>query len=496
MARSIVVRRNHPAALDAAAARQLHERISRLAVVCLPVTTLMPNPRNAKQHPDKQIRLLAENIRKFGVTHPILVDETDTILAGHARFEALKLLKSASAPVIRITDLNSQEKRALALADNKLAELGTWNTEILGDELKQLMIDTAELSIDYALTGFDTVEIDQLLGGDPSLGKPDPADEVSAPVAGEPPATRPGDLWICGNHRLLCGDALDAASYRVLLAGEQANIVFTDPPYNVPNAGYVSRRANVREFPMASGELSVDDFTYFLELMATHIADNVVDGAVIYLCMDWRHLDELLAATKPYFGKPKDMVVWVKSNAGQGSFYRSQHEHIAVYVAGNAAPTNNFRLGERGRYRSNCWQYPDFNSFGPNRDAALSVPPTMKPVALVADALRDCSKRGEIVLDPFAGSGTTMIAAERTGRRARLMEIDTIYCDAVVRRWDTFSTMPARLAETNETLAEVAVRRCRPARPGSETGSSYPEPPNDNDVDQQPVNIDRVGHDI
>jgi hypothetical protein len=175
-----------------------------------------------------------------------------------------------------------------------------------------------------------------------------------------------------------------------------------------------------------SGELSSEEFVEFLQTISSHIAANVANGAVVYICMDWRHLDELSAATRRYFGKPKNMIVWVKTNGGQGSFYRSQHEHIAVYVAGTAAPTNNFRLGERGRYRTNVWSYAGFNSFGRDRATALSVHPTMKPVALVADALRDCSKRGEIVLDPFGGSGTTMIAAERSGRAARLIEIDPI----------------------------------------------------------------------
>ena len=267
--------------------------------------------------------------------------------------------------------------------------------------------------------------------------------------------TKPGDLWVCGQHRLYCGDALDPASYRVLLRGVPADIVFTDPPYNVRVAGHVSQRADAREFAMASGELSPEEFVDFLQTISGHIAANVENGAVVYICMDWRHLDELSAATRRYFGKPKNMIVWVKTNGGQGSFYRSQHEHIAVYAAGTAAPTNNFRLGERGRYRTNVWSYAGFNSFGRDRATALSVHPTMKPVALVADALRDCSKRGEIVLDPFGGSGTTMIAAERSGRAARLIEIDPIYCDVTIRRWQTLSGKTAVLSESDETWGEV-----------------------------------------
>ena len=322
-------------------------------------------------------------------------------------------------------------------------------------ELKDLTADIGELIFDFTLTDFDTAEIEQLPGGDPSLGKPDPADEIPSPADTGASVTKPGDLWVCGQHRLYCGDALDPASYRVLLRGDPADIVFTDPPYNVRVAGHVSQRADAREFAMASGELSSDEFVDFLQTISGHIAANVENGAVVYICMDWRHLDELSAATRRYFGKPKNMIVWVKTNGGQGSFYRSQHEHIAVYVAGTATPTNNFRLGERGRYRTNVWSYAGFNSFGRDRATALSVHPTMKPVALVADALRDCSKRGEIVLDPFGGSGTTMIAAERCGRAARLIEIDPIYCDVIIRRWQTLSGKTAVLSESDETWAEV-----------------------------------------
>jgi DNA modification methylase len=273
--------------------------------------------------------------------------------------------------------------------------------------------------------------------------------------------TEPSDLWICGDHHLYCGNALNPTSYRALMRGLGAHVAFTDPPYNVPNTGHVSKRANVREFAMASGDMTSEEFTDFLKMANGLIAANVVDGAVIYECMDWRHLGELFSATRPYFGKPKNMIVWVKTNGGQGTFYRSQHEHIAVYVAGKSPPTNNFKLGERGRYRTNVWRYAGFNTFGRDRDSTLSAHPTVKPVALVVDALRDCSKRGEIVLDPFGGSGTTMIAAERTGRMARLMEIDPIYCDVILRRWQTFSGKDARLAESNETFAQVQARRAQ-----------------------------------
>jgi DNA modification methylase len=448
--------------LSDAESRKLREQVTATAIELVAIDALKRNRRNAKQHPEQQVRLIAENIRKFGVNHPLLIDENNVLIGGHARLAAAELLKLATLPAIRLSNLSTQEKRAVALADNKLSELGSWDTEMLSLELKELTAEIGELTFDYSITGFDTAEIDQLLGGDPSLGKPDPADEIPPPADPGASVTKPGDLWVCGQHRLYCGDALDPDSYGALLRGDPADIVFTDPPYNVRVAGHVSQRSDAREFAMASGELSSEEFVDFLQTMSGHIAANVENGAVVYICMDWRHLDELSAATRRHFGKLKNLVVWVKTNGGQGSFYRSQHELIAVYVAGTAAPTNNFRLGERGRYRTNVWSYAGFNSFGRDRATALSVHPTMKPVAMVADALRDCSKRGEIVLDPFGGSGTTMIAAARCGRAARLIEIDPIYCDVIIRRWQTLSGETAVLSGSDETWAEVEAQ-CRPA---------------------------------
>ena len=437
--------------------RKLHEQISDMTIEVVPADSIKTNPRNAKRHPEQQILLIAENMRKLGVYDPILIDENNMIIGGHARMAAAKLLKLATVPSIRLPNLSAQEKRAVALADNKLAELGTWDPGMLSLELKELTADTAELAFDYSITGFDTVEIDRILGDDASLDRPDPADAPPWPAAADMPVTNAGDLWVCGNHHLYCGGPLESASYRALLGGVAAHMVFTDPLHNAHLAGRASRRANVGEPAMGSGDPSSEEFIEFLQTACAHIAANVVDGAVIYLCMDWWHHDDLSAATRRYFGKPKDMVVWVKTNSGRGAFYRSQHEHIAVYVAGTAAPTNNFRLGQRGRYRANVWNYPGFNTFERDQDSDLSG--TEKPVALIVDALRDCSRRGETVLDPFGGSGTTMMAAERTGRLGRLIEIDPIYCDVIVRRWQKISGKSARLAESKETFSQIEARR-------------------------------------
>jgi hypothetical protein len=453
----MVVRKN--LRLSDADARALQEKISRTAIELVDIHSIKSNPRNAKEHPEYQIALLAENIRRFGVTQPIVIDETHTILAGHARIAAARRLGLKEVPVNRLSNLSPQEKRGLALGDNKLAELGHWNLELLRSELKELTIDTPDLTFDYSITGFDTVEIDEILGDDRSETRPDPADEMSPLVEPEAVVTEQGDLWVCGDHHVYCGGVLEASSYRAVLGGETADLVFADPMHSVPVAAQTARRGEGRDLPTSAGDPTPEESIEFLQTIAANIAANVSPGAVIYFCVDWWLLGELAAATRPSFGAPKDMVIWDKSDAARGTFYGSQHEHIAVYVAGSTVPTPNVGLGARSRYRSNVWSYPGVKTPGRNRLTGASFSATLKPVALLVDALRDCSKRGQIVLDPCAGVGTMMIAAERTGRRARLIEIDPAYCDRIVRHWQTLTGKQARLAESEQTFAELEARR-------------------------------------
>lgn len=442
--------------------QELDVRIKATRIECVPIGQLKPNPRNAKKHPSRQIALLVENFEQFGVTQPIVVDEDGTIICGHARFEAAQKAKLFHLPVVRLSGLTTTQKRALAIADNKLAELGEWDIAVLSQELSFLFDPDTELTFDPRVIGFETVELDQILGNEHEDNRADPADEIVPLNSQEPAVTKPGDVWICDQHRLVCGDATNKDPYSTVMQTDLAEIVFTDSPYNVPNAGHVTGRVGVREFAMAHGEMSSSQFTDFLSVVFTNLLARTADGAVGYFCMDWRHQLELQAAADPIFGKPKNLIVWIKSNAGMGSFYRSQHELIYVYAA-PGRPINNFGLGGKGRYRTNVWKYPGFNSFGRGRDEALAMHPTVKPVAMVVDALMDCSNLSGIVLDPFGGSGTTMIAAERARRRARLIEIDPLYCDLIVQRWQTFSRKTARLAVTNEAFDEVKLRRAAEA---------------------------------
>ena len=445
---AIAIRRNRTAsALTEAEARQLHAQVSNLTIELVPIASVKPNPRNAREHPSRQIALIAANIRKFGFCHPAVVDETNMLLAGHGRLAAAHLLNLEEIPVLRLPNLSPQQKRAVALADNKLSEQSHWNVEILRSELKELTADFPELEFDYTITGFDTGEIDQILAGEPSPSRPDPADNVPRVPDDEVAVTQPGDLWICGDHRLFCGEALDAFSFAAVLGGQFADLVFALP--NLSGVRPDGRSRTLKELgtvaaPPRSSEERID----FLTTISDHIASNVTSGAVLFFWVDWRHLEELAAATRPYFGTAKDLVVICNPDAGPGTYYRSQHEQIMVYVAGDA-PGAKPPLHGRGRHRSNLWT--GYRMSGRH--------PMQKPVALLVDAIRDCSKRGDTVLDPFAGFGTTMIAAERTGRRARLIESDPAYCDVIVRRWQEHSGKTAQLPESNETFAEVERRR-------------------------------------
>ncbi len=419
------------------------------------VSTLKPYARNARTHSRRQIKKIAASIERFGFVNPVLIDESHQIIAGHGRVAAAKLLGWPEVPVLRIAHLSDVEKRAYILADNRLAEEAGWDREILAIELQGL-IDT-DFSIE--MTGFDAFEVDFILDEAAAAEAPDQDldDEVPPLPTLEAAVTRPGDLWGLGRHKLLCGDATDAASYAALLGKAKASIVFTDPPYNLPISGHVSGlgKQQHREFAMASGEMSSDEFRRFLETVFGHMAAASADGSIHFVCMDWRHMAETMAAGDSVYQELKNLCVWVKSNGGMGTFYRSRHELVFAFKKGTAEHINNFELGQHGRYRTNVWEYAGVNSFGRERDDALAMHPTVKPVALVTDALRDCSRRSQIVLDPFAGSGTTVIAAEKTGRRAHVLELDPLYCDTIIRRWQGVTGKRAIHVESGQSFEEL-----------------------------------------
>jgi DNA modification methylase len=315
------------------------------------------------------------------------------------------------------------------------------------------------MDFDLALTGFEAAEIDIVLDAasdkTADAGPEDPQPEHSA----APPVSHSGDLWLLGPHRLICGDACEPRFYETLMAGEKADMVFTDPPYNVPVRGHVSGLGAVKhdEFAMASGEMDRIQFTAFLQSSLSQMAAHARDGAILFTCMDWRHMGELLAAGDEVGLELKNLCVWNKDNGGMGSCYRSKHELVFMWKYGTAPHTNTFELGQHGRYRTNVWDYAGVNTMKSGRADELAMHPTVKPVLLVADAIKDVSKA--IVLDPFGGSGTTIIAAEKTGRRARAIELDPKYVDVAVRRWERYTGKTAVLKATGETFEDVEAAR-------------------------------------
>jgi DNA modification methylase len=421
----------------------------------LPTAALVPYLGNARRHSPKQISQIAAMIREAGCVNPLLVADDNTIIAGHGRAAAAQQIGMPAVPVIRLSHLTPAQVRAYRIADNRLAELAGWDREMLAIELQGLA--DLEVDFDLELTGFDGAELDDLLST--TELDADEADQI--PEASGPATTQAGDVWLLGDHRLVCGDARSSETYALVMAGERARMVFTDPPYNVPIDGHVGGLGKVarRPFVMASGEMSDTEFRQFLDDVLKQAAEASLDGAIHFVCMDWRSIDALIQVGRTRYGEFKNLIVWAKDNGGMGSFYRSQHELIAAFKVGTASHINTFGLGDTGRYRTNVWRYPGVNSFGRGRDEALAMHPTVKPVALVADAIRDVSRRNDIVLDPFGGSGTTLIAAERTRRRARLIELDPLYCDTICRRWAQFSGATAALEQNGRAFDDVAVER-------------------------------------
>ncbi|MBC7799817.1 MAG: ParB N-terminal domain-containing protein [Gemmatimonadaceae bacterium] len=454
-----------------------------LTVVQRPTAELRPDPRNPRKHLARQVRQIARSIEAFGFNVPILVDGSGQVIAGHGRLLACRQLGWTEVPTICLDHLSDAQARAFMVADNRLSETSSWDDQLLAETLRDLSAMDLDFSIEAI--GFEMGEIDFRIEGltetPVGAGEVDRADLVSAQPAG-PAVALPGDLWLLGRHRLLCASALDEASYAVLMDGAKAAMIFTDPPYNVPIQGHVSGLGAVRhrEFAMASGEMTASEFTGFLRTALRHLAQQSRDGALHFVCMDWRHMNELLAAGGEVYSELKNLCVWAKDNAGMGSLYRSQHELVFVYKHGTASHRNNVQLGTHGRNRTNLWRYPGVNSFGRKGEegSLLALHPTVKPVQLVADAILDCSARGKVVLDAFLGSGTTLIAAERVGRRCYGLEIDPHYVDTAIRRWQLLTGEVAVHARSGVKFNDVAMRatnRPTSAAPHSDGGRTNAE---------------------
>ncbi|MBR1156000.1 DNA methyltransferase [Bradyrhizobium sp. JYMT SZCCT0428] len=418
-----------------------------LAITYVDIAELKPLGRPTRRHSPEQIDHLVSLLKAYGFVTPILVDHKKRVIDGWGVVTAAKKLGLSKIPVVCNRDLSDVELRALKIALNKISELSSWDDAELKLEIQEIL----EIRQDLPLA-IDVPTLDIILDGTGF------EEEDDRPVMEEQIVAHCslGAQYTCGKHLIRCDDAQNASSYRKLLGKDRASMIFTDPPYNVPIEGHVtvSKSAPTHDFAMAKGELSSSDFQDFLETTLRHAANCSVDGAIHFVCMDWRHASELLAAAGAVYAKTLNLCVWNKTNAGMGSLYRSQHELIFVFKHGKARHINNVNLGRHGRNRTNVWTYVSQNALSGTSKGKLALHPTIKPVAMIADAIRDCSKPGDIILDPFGGAGTTMIAAEKTGRCARLLELNPVYVDVAIQRWQRLTGQTAYHAETGRPYGD------------------------------------------
>ena len=417
----------------------------------VPIDALKGYRQHARKHSKRQRRVMERLLREFGFLMPILIDGVGNVIAGHLRLIVAKALGYTKVPVIRITHLTPAQVRALRIADNRLAELGEWDRDALACEFQAL----TEIEYDVEMTGFDAAEVDMVIEEFFAPVTENTADDV--PAVDREVVSWLGDQWLLDEHAVYCGDARDPAAFEALLQDDLAEMVFTDAPYNVKIDGNVGGKGKIKhpEFVMGSGEMTEAEFNEFLVAYVSNLIRFTVDGSVHFHCMDWRHASDLERACRQFYSEHLNTCIWAKTNAGLGSFYRSQHEFVLVFKNGKGVFVNNIQLGRFGRNRSNLWTYAGCNSPTKVRRADLALHPTVKPAEMIADAIKDASKRGGLILDPFLGAGTTVIACEMTGRRCAGMELDPRYVDVIVRRWQTYTGGEAVHAETGLTFAHM-----------------------------------------
>lgn len=416
-----------------------------LTIEQIAVSEIHPHSQNPRKHSKKQISQIADSIKAFGFKVPVLVDNDNRLICGHGRVEACKRLGWEEVPAIRATDLDEAKIRAYMIADNRLTENSEWDDILLGENFRLL----AELKLDFDIEtiGFEYGDIEQLINLDEEEVPNQETEETVSSPEEVPQVAKEGDLWELGQHRIYCGNSAQKESYDTLFSktSQKASIVFTDPPYNLSARDISQTCADHHgDFAMGSGEMTAHEFTSFLEQIFEQLRDWSLDGSIHYICMDWRHTSELLKAGDKVYDELKNICVWVKSTGGMGTFYRSQHELVFVYKNGTAKHQNHFKLGQHGRYRSNVWNYPsvmhlDSKDGDKSGKEALKLHPTIKPVTMIEDALKDCSRRKEIVLDVFLGSGSTLIAAEKTKRVCYGIEISPRYVDVAIQRWQEWT---------------------------------------------------------
>jgi DNA modification methylase len=447
----IAVESSHEIGGDVAERSDPEVCITRVAI-----SELKLDPMNPRVHSDRQLKQLAKTIRAFGFVSPVLIDAQRRVIAGHGRIGAAKLLGRQFVPAISIDHLSERQLRALVIADNRLAEQATWNRKLLREQLKALSV--VELDFDIEAIGFEIGEIDLLIEGTEPVtkGAMDPADALPETTTSAP-VSKPGDVWLLGYHRVLCGNSLDVSSFSTLMQDRRANVVITDPPYSLAGT-QVTEPGSIRpkELKMVADEMNNSKSADFLARVFGLLASHSVNGSLHYIFMDWRHMGEILTAGKHAYTELKDVCVWVKDHGGMGSLYRSRHELVFVFQSGQDL-RDNVQPSQAGRCGTNVWNYPGVNSCSRTKKEGklIEVHPKAAPVSLVADISLDCSARGDIVLDPFLGSGTTLIAAERVGRICHGIELDPGNVDTIVRRWQAFTGLVATHAVSGRSFADL-----------------------------------------
>ncbi|MEI8390221.1 MAG: DNA methyltransferase [bacterium] len=429
---------------------------TNLVVEYVNASEIKPYKSNPKIHKNKQIQQIVNSISEFRFNNPILIDENNVIIAGHGRLLAANHLNMQQIPVIKLSHLSDAQKKAYRIADNKLTENGEWDFDLLKIEFEDL--SHLELDFNLDITGFDTADIDVMLD-DTLTRKEVKLDEKANAVpfiSANEIVSQPGDIWQLGKHMIICGNSLEKETYTKLFGSEKANMIFTDPPYNVKVDGHVCGLGKIKhkEFYMASGEMSEEEFQNFLSGSFNLLKEFSKDGSLHYICMDWRHIKEIINAGSIY-DEFKNLCVWNKDNGGMGSLYRSKHELIFIFKNGKQSHINNVELGSHGRYRTNVWDYPGANSFGRDKNN-LKFHPTVKPVEMVKDAILDVTARNDIVLDAFLGSGTTLIAAEKSGRVCYGIELEALYIDTTIRRWESLTGSSALNLSSGKTYRELS----------------------------------------
>lgn len=414
------------------------------------VEKLQANPKELRIHKPKKITQLAKSIQTTGIIIPIVINN-GVIVAGNARYMAVKPLGLTRIPVIDASNLSEEKLRAYAIADNKFTIDAEWNLPVLQIELTELRA----INFDFELTNFEIPEIDCIIQSSDS--KKEKATEESAlDDLNIEKRVKQGDLFKLGRHKLFCGNALLAESYKYLMGDNLAKMVLTDPPFNVPIKGHVCGNGQIQheEFAMASGEMTESEFIDFLKTIILHLITHSKNGSLAYLFMDWRHAFELLAAGKAY-SELKNICVWNKLVGGMGSLYRSQHELVFVFKNGTEKHINNVQLGKFGRNRCNIWDCKGIRVTNPDNKDDLKYHPTVKPTKLLVEAILDASNPGNAVLDCFAGSGSTLLACEETDRVCYAMELEPHYCDVVIHRWEDMSGQKAEFLSNIESNKEV-----------------------------------------